>query len=467
MSYIYKYNPLSDNFDIVQDTALLHFKDPVASYSDLPITGNGENDARFVKDTDKLWVWSIASASGLLTDWKETAKMSIADLDDVADSSTYGKVKQTELVSGQVKRLDDGTNEVEALDAKDAVTKKHTHSNQAQLDLVSDGDHDVIVSGNPHSVSKSDVSLGNVDNKSEATIISDVKADSDISDVITKKHLQNTDTDLDATFEATFVKKTDTANVLSDITSAGADIEDAVTKKHSQNTDTILKKLEEILNEDCSDISDWIDNDYLGESTQVTFDSKSCFKFDTGVVGGNACRWKDNVGIPNNYTFEINLYCEAIGGNNDRIDIMVRNSVVQLAMDFRSDGLFVYGNEVGTNLVQLGIWQNWRFEVTTNGIVAGSTVNVYLDDVLVGENISIAQADASNQVWLRVRGYSTNNRIAYVDYVTINSTADLFNNGELKSDLTVVAGKKIGTNTIEDITDAVTKKHSANILGTK
>jgi len=35
-----------------------------------------------------------------------------------------------------------------------------------------------------------------------------------------------------------YVKKTDTVNVLSDITSTGANIEDAVTKKHTQNTDT-------------------------------------------------------------------------------------------------------------------------------------------------------------------------------------------------------------------------------------
>ena len=51
------------------------------------------------------------------------------------------------------------------------------------------------------------------------------------------RHTQNTDTDLDATFEATFVKKVDTVNVLSDITSAGADIEDAVTKKHASGSD--------------------------------------------------------------------------------------------------------------------------------------------------------------------------------------------------------------------------------------
>ena len=46
-------------------------------------------------------------------------------------------------------------------------------------------------------------------------------------------HTQGTDADLDATFEATFVKKADTVNVLSDITSTGANIEDAVTKKHT------------------------------------------------------------------------------------------------------------------------------------------------------------------------------------------------------------------------------------------
>jgi len=51
----------------------------------------------------------------------------------------------------------------------------------------------------------------------------------------------NTDTDvLDSTFEATFVKKADTVNVLSDITSSGAEIEDAVAKRHSKNADTAL-----------------------------------------------------------------------------------------------------------------------------------------------------------------------------------------------------------------------------------
>lgn len=65
-------------------------------------------------------------------------------------------------------------------------------------------------------------------------------ADAEIKANVDARHTKNADTDLDPTFEATFVKKTDTANVLSDITSAGANIEDAVTKKHTQGTDQKL-----------------------------------------------------------------------------------------------------------------------------------------------------------------------------------------------------------------------------------
>ena len=77
-------------------------------------------------------------------------------------------------------------------------------------------------------------------NNATGIIEQGTNTDTEVSDAVTKKHTQNTDTDLDPTFEATFVKKVDTVNVLSDITSAGSFIEDAVTKRHTQNTDTAL-----------------------------------------------------------------------------------------------------------------------------------------------------------------------------------------------------------------------------------
>lgn len=48
------------------------------------------------------------------------------------------------------------------VDIADAISKEHAHSNSAQLDLITDGDHDVSTS-NPHSVSKAQVGLTNVD----------------------------------------------------------------------------------------------------------------------------------------------------------------------------------------------------------------------------------------------------------------------------------------------------------------
>jgi len=77
-------------------------------------------------------------------------------------------------------------------------------------------------------------------NNATGIIEEGTNTDTDVADAVIKKHSQNTDTDLDSTFEATFVKKADTVNVLSDITSSGAEIEDAVAKRHSKNADTAL-----------------------------------------------------------------------------------------------------------------------------------------------------------------------------------------------------------------------------------
>ncbi|KKL75336.1 hypothetical protein LCGC14_2055920 [marine sediment metagenome] len=115
------------------------------------------------------------------------------------------------------------------VDIADAVSLKHwnnndhIHANHPELDSITDGFHDSRTN-DPHSVTKAQVGLPNVPNL-------------DTTNAVNKAHTQNSDTDLDSTFEATFVKKLDNINVLSDITSPGADIEDAVTKRHSNFSD--------------------------------------------------------------------------------------------------------------------------------------------------------------------------------------------------------------------------------------
>lgn len=91
-----KFNKFTGTFDLVRDEAVLHFKDPVDAYANLPIVSNLENDCRFTKDTDDLWVWSIASASGNLTDWKQIPLLSNVDLDDIADGTTYKRITATD-----------------------------------------------------------------------------------------------------------------------------------------------------------------------------------------------------------------------------------------------------------------------------------------------------------------------------------------------------------------------------------
>jgi len=124
-----------------------------------------------------------------------------------------------------------GANAVIVADVKDAVTKKHSQNTDTHLGTV---DQDIPM--NTHKLTGLSVpSASGQSVRTTATI-----TEANLEDGIDKKHSQNTDTDLDATFEATFAKKADTVNVLSDITSPGADIEDAVTKKHSANADTDL-----------------------------------------------------------------------------------------------------------------------------------------------------------------------------------------------------------------------------------
>jgi hypothetical protein len=171
--YKSKLNPYTGQLQLVSTNIVLAFKAGVASQSNLPLTGNSKGDARIANDTGILYVWSIVDSSGLLTDWISSGD--IVDLDWAAISNKP-------------------SSSVAAIDQ--AVTDDHTHSNKTEIDKVSDGDHDVRTD-NPHSVTKTQVGLSDVDNKSEATIITDVKADSDVASAISLKHTQNTDAKLD------------------------------------------------------------------------------------------------------------------------------------------------------------------------------------------------------------------------------------------------------------------------------
>ena len=183
--------------------------------------------------------------------------------------------------------------------------------------------------------------------------------------------------------------------------------------------------------EDCSDITDWTaDSGPPCETSQVTFDGKSCFKFATNAGATPNCRasiYKDvgsYVDLGNRIVVSLNLYCDAIGtfADNDLFLLQLYRDDWQFRAWFASDGLFICDgvnyNEVGMNLVVQDTWQEWTFDIDLSGGVGSATCDVYLDRDLKAADVdcSYDSGGTDGNTILRLIGYTTNDRIAYVDW---------------------------------------------------
>lgn len=124
----YKINPHTNNLDRVKSTAELQallsvfsrLKEPVSTYSNLPVSSNVEGDLRVTLDTDKLYVWGISATSGVLADWILIGSV---------PSFSWG---------GIIGTLSDQTDLQNALDGK--ADSSHTHAISDITDLQSDLD---------------------------------------------------------------------------------------------------------------------------------------------------------------------------------------------------------------------------------------------------------------------------------------------------------------------------------------
>lgn len=151
-----KLNPFTGVLQKILDESSidqLTFKAGVSTSASLPPSGNDTNDVRFTNDDGHLHVWNGSS-------WIDQGDVLNYDWADLANKP-----------SSSVANIDN------------AVTQTHTHSNKTELDLITDGDHDVRTD-NPHTVTKDQVGLANVPNL-------------DTTNAINKSHDQNTDTSLD------------------------------------------------------------------------------------------------------------------------------------------------------------------------------------------------------------------------------------------------------------------------------
>lgn len=190
--------------------------------------------------------------------------------------------------------------------------------------------------------------------------------------------------------------------------------------------------------EDCSDITDWADWDGgTGVSYQLTYDGKSTFGFFTNnsaAQNGYAFRSKDSGsvdGLGNRIVVSLSLYLNTIGtlANMDYFYISLFRSDWRFRVAFASDGLFIEDNgtyyEVGTNIVQTGVWQNWTFDIDLD-LAPGNgnpICDIYLNDILQASNVNCRRVGnhTDGESYLTLLGYTTDGRVAYLDYYKVGN----------------------------------------------
>jgi len=117
-------NKFTGDFTLVRADTAFHMKDNVSTHSNLPITGNSENDVRITQDTDLMYTWSISASSGSLSDWKQIGSASTVDWSAITN-------KPTSPVT----------------DIDDAVSKKHSQNTDTEINLTASPSSDHSATG--------------------------------------------------------------------------------------------------------------------------------------------------------------------------------------------------------------------------------------------------------------------------------------------------------------------------------
>jgi hypothetical protein len=184
----------------------------------------------------------------------------------------------------------------------------------------------------------------------------------------------------------------------------------------------------DINDEDMADITEWTDSDGgTGASTQVTFDSKTCMKLDSGSVGGAnyGYRTQDIGTFGSRTVITMSTYCDAIGvwSDGDGFEFVTNNSTYRMYACFSSDGLYIVNSsdvriEVGIDLVVQDTWQEWTFDINWSA----GTVDIYLNKVLQATGMSLCSgANANGFTYFFQPGVTTANRVSYVDWFKAGS----------------------------------------------
>jgi hypothetical protein len=130
-----------------------------------------------------------------------------------------------------------------------------------------------------------------------------------------------------------------------------------------------------LLDEDCSDISDWTDIDYSGCISEVSPTGQFRF-YATGPAGSMYNAYRERIlssAIPTTLTIQIKTYLDTLGttSNGDFLAVSLSNSTWSFQIAFASDGLGMVKAPGVSTLILPGIvkcsssaaWQYWRFQI--------------------------------------------------------------------------------------------------------
>lgn len=177
--------------------------------------------------------------------------------------------------------------------------------------------------------------------------------------------------------------------------------------------------------DDCSSLTGWTVHELFGGAvSQVTFDSKSCFKCQCDFSEGasEAGVEKDFGAFANPHTIEFSLYHDVLGtrGDADGVRLIWEDDSYWFFLYFSTDGVEYYDgasyNLIDADAVKQDTWQTWRV------VVDGTNFDIYLYEpdsgvwTKIGSGTKGGDSTTSGKWQFRQYGFA-HDTITYIDFI--------------------------------------------------
>jgi hypothetical protein len=178
--------------------------------------------------------------------------------------------------------------------------------------------------------------------------------------------------------------------------------------------------------DNCASLTNWLDGCNYGNYAQVNWEGDQSFKLSvttaaTGYYGGT----RRQIPVSGNVvSITATVDCDNIGtySANNRFSIYYYAGQYVHSLSLASDGAFIAGTEIGSDVVDVGVKTKWR--VVFVGVnTATCTAALYKNDIFVGSIANAASASTTYTHYLQFTqfGYTLNNAVSYVGSASVES----------------------------------------------